>query len=156
VRERALDVLRGLDHRPDVRMEDELEPRGDRDVGDLAQMLRGALPAVVVEGGRPRPGEVLHRRGDEDLAAGGGQLLGRGPRVLARRAELALVHDDGDEAADEPQLVLVEDAPRLGPVVRQPSERTELRRRDAELHHLRQDTLRRELEPPAGDLTDAP
>jgi hypothetical protein len=74
-------------------------PRGD-EVGELAQVLAGALPAVVVERGGRRPVEVGDQRGDEHVGAGVGELAGRA-RGLAARAAVGLVHDERHEAADE-------------------------------------------------------
>ena len=57
--------------------------------------------------------------------------------------------------AQGPTMV-IED--RLGgrPVGRQPAERAQLRRGDAELDHLAEHALGRQLKPPAGDLAHAP
>ena len=76
--------------------------------------------------------------------------------LLARGTQLRLVDDERHEAADEAQAEAVELGARGRAVERQPALRAQLRSVDAELHHLRQHALGRQLEAPTRDLADTP
>ena len=78
---------RGLDERADVRVQHELEALGGDEVGELAQVRAGALPAVVVERRRaPTTRGPATSAATNTLAAGRGELARpRGARARAWR-----------------------------------------------------------------------
>ena len=156
-RERAVDVGGGLDERPDVRVDQQLEPVTGRELGHRGVVRAHARPALVVELDPGRPVLVDDDRRVDDARRpprrAATATRSRCSRVGARSG---LVEHERDEAADEAQAVAVELGAHLRAVERQPAERAELRRAQAELGHLAQDTPGVELPPPPGDLADAP
>ena len=109
----ALDLGGGLDERPDVRVQDELEPVAGGEVGELAQVRAGALPAVVVERRRAPtsrgPDAARRRRRSAPPAASWVATRAACSRVRA----VGLVHDERDEPADQAQPVAVEHGAHL-------------------------------------------
>ena len=158
VRERLLDVVRGLDQRADVRVQDELEALGGDEVGERAQVRARALPAVVVERRRARTSSrSCTSAATNTLGAAPAASWPRRARACSRvGARSPSCTTTGTKPADEAQAVAVELARHGGAVERQPAQRPELGGRQPELGHLGQHALGRELQAPARDLADAP
>src|SRR5438128_1458131 len=137
--------------------------------GDAETVRAGDLSDAVdaLEEHRPRAVRNLRRSG----VAGLGQRRGKDDelgsarreplRLMLDRGELvrtarALVQHRGDETADEPKPARVEQRACLRGIGREESGRSRLGRAKAEGTHVREDTVRSELQAPIGHLTDAP
>ena len=155
VRERPLDVVRGLDERADVGVQHERQPFGGDEVGELAQLRRRRAAS---RRRRAATGAdhvvVLHQRGDEDVGARGGELRGRAASVLV--GELARARRPArtrrPAAGRSGRARRATAAPSSGSQPCGPSSVA----LQAQLGHLGQHPLGRELQAPARDLADAP
>ena len=157
VLQRQGDIGRGLDDRPDVRVEDLGQAVGRADGVDLAQALADDRHPGRVERHGRRPVVVLDQRGDEAGGPGrleelrdlGGAAQGVGP--LGR-----VVQDERHEAADHRQAIARQQHIEVAGLLREEARGTEFGGGNAQLAHLAEHPVGRHDLTPAGHFADAP
>ena len=154
--QQPLDVGGALDSVPACGCSASVSPWAATSSSIAARLRTTAAGLRSSSAGGRRPGGVGDERAHEHLGAGGGQAARRVLRGGAGAVERGLVQDERHEAADEREPVRVEPLAQRAGVERQPAERAELRRRQAEPGHLGEHALGRELQAPARHLAHAP
>ena len=153
----AIDVLRRLDQRADMGVEDVEETPVADDLVEARQHAAHVAPLRAVERDSWRPRLVDDGRGHEDATAGFLEQRGRGARLVeGDLGTRRVMEDQPDEAADEAQPELVELRPQVGGLVRKEPGRPQLGGREAHRRHLGKDAVDGQHPPPSRHLADTP